>query len=800
MTNGRYTVGNQSGKSASIRIANLNGDQHLDLVVANGRHWPQPNYLFFNQGRGSFTVQRQIGLDGCTSYAAEPADLDGDGDVDLAIGNDRAPNQIFLNDGDGNFILSGTFGEPSSVRSLTISDLDQDGDPDILTTCRGRQNQIFLNDGSGQFPQSKEFGPEGSSTIDVAVVDWNLDGHLDLVLANRDSQANCILINDGDLNFETVIPLGASRSATRAVAVADLSGDGFADLVFGNIGQANEIYLADGEGGLGETVRFGSDGDATYCLAIADMDHNGSLDIVTGNVAAQNAVFLNKGDGTAFSVFAFGSSETATYGLDVGDLDGDTFPEVVVANSDSPNQIFLNRPGVAESNQKAVLSSVPLVESEPAVGSDSNGTASRWLPFDSSARRSVKGSTEFAISWNVSGNGDDETRVRWKAPVPGLGHSSPVIVGDRIFLLTAIAGDGVAPLQVGRGGQPDAADDQGEQSWVVLCYDRSSGKEVWRRIAKRDVPRATRHAKATHANTSVATDSENLVAFFGSEGLHCYDLDGNLRWSRDLGVINISKYGIGWGFASSPVIHDDRIVLVCDDPDNPFLAAFDLSDGKEIWRTSRRGVSERSWSTPLVQGDGAESQVVVNGWPWIVSYHLETGEERWRIRGGGDNPVPTPFEADGNIYVTNSHGAESPIFVVRPSATGDVTPPESTGTNDSVIWSTRRGGSYMSTPVIHSGYLYLGNTNGVIRCFDAKTGEKIYEKRLGTGASIYASLVSVDGKIYCASENGKVYVLQAGSEFKILAENQMSDPCFATPACMDGILYFRTTKQLIAIE
>ena len=189
MTNGRYTVGNQSGKSASIRIANLNGDQHLDLVVANGRHWPQPNYLFFNQGRGSFTVQRQIGLDGCTSYAAEPADLDGDGDVDLAIGNDRAPNQIFLNDGDGNFILSGTFGEPSSVRSLTISDLDQDGDPDILTTCRGRQNQIFLNDGSGQFPQSKEFGPEGSSTIDVAVVDWNLDGHLDLVLANRWQEA-----------------------------------------------------------------------------------------------------------------------------------------------------------------------------------------------------------------------------------------------------------------------------------------------------------------------------------------------------------------------------------------------------------------------------------------------------------------------------------------------------------------------------------------------------------------------------------------------------------------------------------
>ncbi len=144
------------------------------------------------------------------------------------------------------------------------------------------------------------------------------------------------------------------------------------------------------------------------------------------------------------------------------------------------------------------------------------------------------------------------------------------------------------------------------------------------------------------------------------------------------------------------------------------------------------------------------------------SYDLNTGEQLWRIRGGGDNPVPTPFEANGWIYITNAHGAESPIFVVRPDASGDVSPPEETGSNDSIVWSTRRGGSYMSTPVVYGDYLYLGNTNGVVRCFHARTGEKIYEKRLGSGAAIISSLVAADGKVFCASENGIVYVLKAG--------------------------------------
>jgi len=423
-----------------------------------------------------------------------------------------------------------------------------------------------------------------------------------------------------------------------------------------------------------------------------------------------------------------------------------------------------------------------------------------WPSFRGSGGRGVADGFPLRSSWNADPAAGEVEGISWRTHVPGLGHSSPIVFGDRIFLVTAIAEAGEAPLKVGPGGKPTAADDNGEQNWVVLCYNKLTGAELWRRTAYKGTPRASRHLKATHANTSLTTDGHHLVAFFGSEGLYCYDLDGELQWKRDLGVINISKYGIGWGYASSPAIHQDRIALVCDDPDNPFMVVLQLSDGVELWRVSRKDICERSWGTPMIHASPERTQVVVNGWPWVVAYDLEAGEEIWRIRGGGDNPVPTPFEANGWIYITSAHGGQSPIYVVHPEARGDITPSKEIPTNKGMIWSTSRGGSYMSTPVVYGDYLYLGNSNGIIRCFNAKTGEKVYEKRLETGAAIISSLVAAEGKIYCASENGTVYVLAAGPEFNILARNTMGEPCFATPAISQGTLYFRTTQSLMAVK
>ena len=419
-----------------------------------------------------------------------------------------------------------------------------------------------------------------------------------------------------------------------------------------------------------------------------------------------------------------------------------------------------------------------------------------WPGFRGKSATGAATGFKTATKWNAADGGDKS--VLWKSPIPGSGHSCPAIVGERIFVATAVSSDGETKLQLGRGGNTKAAEDNVQQSWLVMCFDKSTGKEVWRQTAHTGIPKATRHTKATHANTTVAVDGDNVVAFFGSEGLYCYDLKGNLKWSKDLGIVNISKYGIGWGYASSPAIAKGRIVLVCDDPENPYLVALNLKDGEEVWRKDRKEDCERSWGTPLIYHINGQDHVVVNGWPWIVAYDLATGDETWRIEGGGDNPIPSPFFVNDRIYVTNSHGGKSPIIVVRPDSSGNLTDadsPEDAG----LIWRSERGGSYMSTPVVWGDYLYLASSNGVLGCYHAETGEKIYEKRLGRNAYMVASLVASDDKIYCTAEDGTVYVVPAGPEFGVTARNQLGNACFATPAISGNTLFFRTVDSLIAI-
>ena len=829
VTSQRNTLGTETYRSASVRLGDVDGDGDLDAVVANGRHWPQQNYLFFNQGGSQFTVMRPLGIDRVTTYACELADLDGDGDLDLAIGNDMAVGEIMLNDGRGNFTSAGSFGKVTSVRSLTIGDIDSDGDQDILVTCRGTQNQIYLNSGSAKFTPGPTYGTRTDSTIDVAVADVNQDGHQDLILANRDRQPNSVLLNDGKLDFSQQRPFGAGKDQSRAVAVGDLDSDGNLDWVTGNIGQANVVYLGDGKGEVSKSLAFGAANSRTYAIALVDLNADGQLDIVAGNVGQPNAVFINKGRATGFREESFGDAN-ATYGLAAGDLNGDGLPDVAVANSDALNFVFINRnrkkparstkPKRVSKIKKVALSKAVQAVAAFATQQKSDGELpfrqravyqnTNWLGFRGNGGRGVAEGFPIRTHWNAApADGDDPADsktngVLWQTKVPGLGHSSPVIFGNNVFLVTAVASADDVPLQTKRGGNTAAADDNGEQEWLVLCYDKTTGKERWRKTARKSAPRATRHPKATHANTSVCVDGKHVLAFLGSEGLYCYDMDGNLLWEKDLGVIDVSKYGIGWGFASSPAIHDDRMVIVCDAPADPYLAALRLSDGEEIWRKSRKGICERGWGTPLIDGDGDTAQVVVNGYPWILSYDLATGQERWRVKGGGDNPIPSAFEAHGNFFITSAHGGPAPIVVVRKDAAGNLSgdSADEKATDQvgaGLVWRSERGGSYMSTPVVYEDYIYLGNSNGSVRCFNAKTGESVFQKRLGREAGVISSLVAADGKIFCASENGKVYVLKAGPKFKILAINEMGSPCFATPAFSKGVMFIRTTDRLVAI-
>ena len=294
VTGDRLSLGLETNRSASARLGDVDGDGDLDVVVANGRHWPQQNYVFFNRGTGVFSVARPLGTDLATTYACELADLDGDGDLDIVTGNDMALGNVFLNDGSGRFQHHSTYGEVSSVRSLTLADIDADGDVDIVVTSRGRQNRMYLNDGKASFSDGPTFGSKADSTIDVAVCDVNQDGQQDLILANRDGQQSCLLLNDGKQGFEPRRPFGKRGVDSRSVAAADIDGDGNLDWVTGNIGHANTIYFGDGKGGTTKQVDFGADDARTYTLALADIDNDGDIDVVTGNVGQRNAVFFNQ--------------------------------------------------------------------------------------------------------------------------------------------------------------------------------------------------------------------------------------------------------------------------------------------------------------------------------------------------------------------------------------------------------------------------------------------------------------------------------------------------------------------------
>ncbi|MGB7323856.1 MAG: VCBS repeat-containing protein, partial [Rubripirellula sp.] len=312
VTSDRMSLGTETNRSASVRMGDLDGDRDLDIVVANGRHWPQQNFVVFNHGAAKFTLMQPLGEDRRTTYACELADFDGDGDLDIATGNDMAPGRIFLNDGSGRVTVHTEFSDVSSVRSLTLADIDGDGDVDILATSRGRPNRIYLNDGVANFQPGPTFGQQADSTIDVAVADIDRDGRPDLVLANRDRQPNEVLLADKDLKFTRRVVFGNGKDNTRAVVVADMNDDGHLDWVTGNIGQANAIYLGDGKGGVKTSMSLGQAASRTYSLAVADMDNDGDLDVVAGNVAQRNSVYLNAGDGSRFIEEPFGDPDSVT--------------------------------------------------------------------------------------------------------------------------------------------------------------------------------------------------------------------------------------------------------------------------------------------------------------------------------------------------------------------------------------------------------------------------------------------------------------------------------------------------------
>jgi len=401
-----------------------------------------------------------------------------------------------------------------------------------------------------------------------------------------------------------------------------------------------------------------------------------------------------------------------------------------------------------------------------------------------------------ATSWNI----DTLKNIKWKTPIPGLGHSSPVIWNDYLFVTTASGKTDNESLKVGLYGDIDEANDQSEHEFKVYCLDKNSGKIIWERVARKGIPKSKRHTKSSQANCTPATDGKYLVVHFGSEGLYCYDLQGNLIWKKDMGLLAPGPYsdpGVEWGYASSPVIFKDRIILQCDIPKTPCITALDLATGNEIWKTSR-GDEVSTWCTPAIYSPNGLTRVIVNGFTHMCSYDFETGKEIWKLGNGGDAPAPTPVIANDLIYLNSAHGRFSPIYVVKPNAQGDITLAPDSTKSKYIAWSIKRGGAYMQTPLLYGKYLYNLQINGLLTCFDALTGEVKYKENLKEAFS--ASGIAADGKLYFCSEEGNVHVIKAGPEFQLLAKNSLKDLCMATPAISGNTLFFRTQHFLIAVD
>jgi outer membrane protein assembly factor BamB len=434
--------------------------------------------------------------------------------------------------------------------------------------------------------------------------------------------------------------------------------------------------------------------------------------------------------------------------------------------------------------------SLALLATLVAVAADAN-----WPQFRGPSANGL-GTGAPPVEWN----GENGKNVIWRAAIPGLGHSSPVVWGDRIFLTSAVPAKGEAALKVGLYGDIQPVKDEGEQAFYVYCLDRKTGKILWQQKAAGGEPKIKRHPKSTHANPTPATDGKHLVTFFGSEGLFTYDLNGKLLWKRDFGVLDSGFYmfpGAQWGFASSPVIQDKMVIIQADVQKNSFVAALDIDTGKEIWRTARTDVP--TWGSPGIApytGAGpARMQVVVNGWKHIGGYDLSTGKELWMLKGGGDIPVPTPVYSDGMVVITNAHGMGRPIYAVRTDAAGDISE-----TKAGIAWSQDRAGNYMQTPLLDNGLGYFCFDNGVLTVFKLANGERMYQQRLGGGTSGFTSSpVAAGGRLYITNEEGHTFVLQLGGEYKPLGENDLGETVMATPAISDGVLYVRGRGHLYAI-
>jgi outer membrane protein assembly factor BamB len=417
-----------------------------------------------------------------------------------------------------------------------------------------------------------------------------------------------------------------------------------------------------------------------------------------------------------------------------------------------------------------------------------------WPQFRGSDAAGVSANANLPDTWSATEN------VAWKTDVLGRSWSSPIAWGHRVFLTTVVnMGESEPPkkgLYLG-GERPESP--KSEHHWKVLSLDLVTGKVQWEKTVYRGAPQTSIHLKNTYGAETPVTDGERVYALFGNVGVFSFTFEGREVWSKHL---DPRKTRYGWGTAASPVLHGGRLFIVNDNDDRAELFALDAKTGKELWRVDRDEKS--NWATPFIWQNGQRTELITPGSRAVRSYDLD-GKLLWSFRGMSNIVIPTPFAGGGLLFVSSGYVGDKlrPLYAIRPGASGDITLQPGETSNKFIAWSNPVAGPYNPSPLFYEGRLYVLYDRGWVSCFDAKTGQVLYDReRLPDGLAFTSSPWATGGRVFCLNEDGVCYVLSAGDKFELLHTNKLGDDdmCMATPALASDRLLIRTAARLYCIR
>jgi outer membrane protein assembly factor BamB len=416
-----------------------------------------------------------------------------------------------------------------------------------------------------------------------------------------------------------------------------------------------------------------------------------------------------------------------------------------------------------------------------------------WPQFRGRDAGAVPDNPRLPATWDAT------TNVVWKTEIPGLGWSSPIVSGDHIFITSVVsASDADLKPKPGlyAGGQVKAIS-TAEHRWMVYDVSLATGKVRWQREVRREAPKLTKHQKNSYASETPITDGTRVYALFGGVGLFALDFEGQVVWSKEFPDL---KFRNGWGSGASPVLHRGRLYVVCDNDEKSFVAAFDAQTGRELWKVDRQEGS--NWSTPFVWENDQRTELVTAGTDKVRSYDLN-GTLLWELNGMSSITIPTPFARHGLVFISSGYFTDPlrPTYAIRPGAAGDISLAPGTTTNAYIVWSDPTMAPYNPTQLVYGDVLYTLLDRGFFTAHDARTGREIYgRQRIASDAPGFTSSPwAYNGKVFVMSEDGDTYVLQAGSEFKVLGKNPLSEMTLATPAVTGDSLIIRTASKLYRI-